>query len=144
MSFERPENIRSKLDLSHLDRMSRPPEEPHPELPLWPEIEPSELVEGPRMPLRYGSAPITIWWKQGKWKRADIHYPSFGSKWRPLSEMEIELLSWQGAHGPRSIHRVASVVPHGGNYDDHLQFVLTDGTHVPFSKARWARDDDDC
>ena len=94
MSFERPENIRSTLDLRHLDRMSREPESPPAELPLLPEIDPADLKEGPRIPLRYGSAPTEIWISRHLWRRTDglpEHVWHYQNRWRPLSELAGEL-----------------------------------------------------
>lgn len=49
--------------------------------------------------------------------------------------MIIKLKRQQGEWATGSLHLVKAIVPHGGHFDDALQYVLNDETHVPESAA---------
>ncbi len=64
-----------------LNRMT----EPQPvqgELALPPEVEPDDLIQGPRISLRYGTAPTEIWVSARKW-RTMHHVPG---RWKSITD----------------------------------------------------------
>jgi hypothetical protein len=83
MSFKSPENIRSTMDLRHIDRMSAPPEPVQADLP-FPDL--VDLIEGPRIPLRYGSAATEISVSKRMWRRKGEGLFSFHGRWRSIND----------------------------------------------------------
>lgn len=86
------ENIRSFVDLSHIDRLSRGPEPQPPELP-FPEPDAADLIDGPRIALRYGSAATQICISTRMWRRTDGLPETrwhFQNRWRSIRDYSEE------------------------------------------------------
>lgn len=83
MSFKSPENIRSTLDLSHIDRMTAPAAPVQPDLP-FPDL--VDLIDGPRIALRYGSAATEISISKRMWRRKGEGLFSFHGRWRSIND----------------------------------------------------------
>jgi hypothetical protein len=81
------ENIRSFIDLSHIDRMTAPPPPAQPDL-AFPDIcEPDDIIPGPRIPLRYGSAATEISISRRMWRRTDRGDRfTYQGRWRSIED----------------------------------------------------------
>ena len=49
--------------------------------------------------------------------------------------MKIRLTAPQGSFAIGTEHEVIEVIPHGGNYDDACQYLISDQTYVRESAA---------
>jgi hypothetical protein len=80
------ENIRSFIDLSHIDRMTAPPAPVQPDL-AFPDAPAEDVIPGPRIPLRYGSAATEIWVSKRMWRRTDRGDRfSYQGRWRSIDD----------------------------------------------------------
>lgn len=80
------ENIRSFIDLSHIDRMTAPPAPVQPDL-AFPDVDPADIIVGPRISLRYGSAATEISVSQRMWRRTDRGDRfTYQGRWRSISD----------------------------------------------------------
>lgn len=80
--------IESFVNLSHINRLINPDTTAQPGLP-FPQPDPADLIEGPRIRLRYGSAATQIWVSQRKWRRTDglpEHEHHYQNRWREIED----------------------------------------------------------
>lgn len=80
------EDINSFVDLSHIRRMSAPPPPAQPDLP-FPQRDRAQIIEGPRVRLRYGSAATEVDMAALEWRRTDglpEHEYHFQNRWRSI------------------------------------------------------------
>lgn len=59
-----------------------------PDLP-FPKPDPADLIDGPRVPLRYGSAATQIWVSKRQWRRSDGlpgHEYHYQNRWRTFDD----------------------------------------------------------
>lgn len=151
------ENIRSFVDLSHIDRMSAPPQPKQTDLP-FPEAPADDVIEGPRIPARYGSYATEIWVSKRLWRRTDglpearFHYQN---RWHSITDYTDE----DCVVGKRVSVNNAWIAPYIGlaglTEDGHLSIdghetlltarhvtVLEDDVHLnPFERAILDRKD---
>lgn len=86
------ENIRSFVNLSHIDRMTAPPPPAQPDLP-FPQPAADDVIPGPRISLRYGSAATEICISKQEWRRTDglpEHRFHYQNRWRSIHDWTDE------------------------------------------------------
>jgi hypothetical protein len=140
MTFEtrsgQPPSIAASTDLRHLRRLSSPSEPAPAELP-FPDAPSSELVEGPRIPLRHGSAPTEVWITRKLWRRTDglpedrWHYQN---RWRNVEDWtDPDCLSgkWARIINPFG-YGAEGVLSLVDEQSDELLLTTSDGNEHPF------------